>query len=195
MSLRVLLVLEDASLNGYLLEPVVEALLADVGKPFARIHKLSTPEQPQGFDHAVKLLKDVRTQTRNYPERPIWVFLPDADRGTPDVLDRLEAEVRLRGPRLLTCALQPEAEIIGLVGRETAVNHTWAQLRAHPRLKEAVFDPYLRSLNSRAAGRGRAQLAQSAISNLQRLYRRCGELKVLRDRLAAEINQIEGTAP
>lgn len=194
MSLRVLLILEDARNNGYLLEPLLKAILSDINKPYAKIGKLMKPTQPQGFDSATRLIRDPQTLLANGPEFPLWVFMPDADRGIPQVLEGLERDLACAGQRLLTCALKPEAEICALIGRERELGLSWKELRQHPRLKEEVFERHLRSLRDRSPGAGRTQLIQAVLKNLKLVYRRCDELQSLKQRLQQTIAEIEGKA-
>ena len=43
MSLRVLVIPEDPTHNGYILKPIAEMILADVGKPNAKVELLTNP--------------------------------------------------------------------------------------------------------------------------------------------------------
>ena len=51
MSVRVLVIPEDPFNNGYILKPLVDAVLADVGKPLAETQILINPRL-RGYDHA-----------------------------------------------------------------------------------------------------------------------------------------------
>jgi hypothetical protein len=44
MSFRVLVIPEDPTYNGYILKPLVERMLAEAGKPNARVTLLTNPK-------------------------------------------------------------------------------------------------------------------------------------------------------
>ena len=71
MSIRVLVIPEDPFNNGYILKPLVDAMLADVGKPLAKTMILSNPRL-RGYDHALKAIRE------DLPDRygfwDLWIF-------------------------------------------------------------------------------------------------------------------------
>jgi hypothetical protein len=76
LSFRVLVVPEDPTNDRYILKPLVEALLADVGKPRAKVEVL-TNSRIQGFEHAKRLL--LERLPDQYSHRDLLLFLPDSD--------------------------------------------------------------------------------------------------------------------
>ncbi len=56
MSFRVLVIPEDPTYNGYILRPLAETMLAEAGRPNARVTVLANPKL-DGYDHAVQAIK------------------------------------------------------------------------------------------------------------------------------------------
>ena len=63
MSFTVLVIPEDPVLNGHILKPLTEAVMADAGRPAAKVDVLSNPRL-RGYDDAQgKIAKNVLTST------------------------------------------------------------------------------------------------------------------------------------
>lgn len=197
MSLRVFLIPEDPRNNGHLLEPALQAILADIGRPRAKIETWHRNPAPRGYAHTLTLLKDPATH-RKYGHLPIWLFMPDEDPGQPCKIGELQHLQQMlannHGQRFLFRMLRPCAEILGLAGCPNLPG-SWQSLRQHPQLKQAVFEPYLQRHVTLTPGGGRRELAEAAARNVQRLYQLCPELKKLRDRLEEAIAALEGRTP
>lgn len=141
MSFRVLVVPEDPTNDRYILKPLVEALLADVGKPRAKVEVLANP-RIQGYEHAKRLL--LERLLDQYSHRDLLLFLPDSDlRDRSDEFAHLERAATERGARLLCCAAIPEVEIWLLAGHAESLSVTWSRARSHGGLKESIFGPFL----------------------------------------------------
>ncbi len=77
MSFRVLVIPEDPTYNGYILQPIVERMLAELGKPNAHVVVLPNPKL-NGYPHAVSAIRgDLVDRYRHFD---LWLFLPDGDR-------------------------------------------------------------------------------------------------------------------
>ena len=57
MSCRVLVIPEDPTLNGHILKPLVKVLMADAGRPSARVRILENP-RVQGYVQALQVIRD-----------------------------------------------------------------------------------------------------------------------------------------
>ena len=187
MSLRVLVIPEDPTNNGYILRPLVQALVAAAGRPRAVVTVLSNPRLT-GFDHAARALRDdLSTRYRHYD---LWLFMPDADRAVPAAMTGYEAELAQQGVRLLTCAAQPEVEIYACTAFRNEIGMPWEQARAHHRFKEQVFEPLLAKYgDSRRPGGGRDQMIAASLARFPSLLQLCPELGQLRDRIAEVVQQ------
>jgi len=185
VSFRVLVIPEDPTYNGYILKPLVERMLGEVGKPKARVTILTNPKL-NGYPHAVSAIKgDLADRYRHFD---LWLFLPDADRATG--LPGLEEELAQRGVHLLCCAAQPEVEAWLLAGYRDELGFSWPEVREHQRLKEDVFEPFLtRSGDARSPGGGREKLIGRTLSNYRGLLSVCPELAELDNRLRALLPQ------
>ena len=65
MSFTVLVIPEDPVLNGHILKPLTEAVMADAGRPAAKVDVLSSPRL-RGYDDAVKALRSGRLERYNF---------------------------------------------------------------------------------------------------------------------------------
>jgi hypothetical protein len=189
VSLRVLVVPEDPTHNGYILRPLVQALMAAAGRPRALVTVLSNPRLT-GFDHALRALRD--ELPGKYRHYDLWLFMPDADRATPAAMAALEADLQRQGIRLLVCAAQPEVEVFACVAHRADLGMTWDQARTHGRFKEQVFEPLLaRHGDKRRAGGGRDQLMAASLARFQALLQLCPELRTLLDRIGQQLQTIQ----
>lgn len=179
MSLRVLVIPEDPTYNGYILKPLVERMLAEIGKPNARVTLLTNPKLG-GYDQAVQAIRNELPD--RYSHFDLWLFLPDAD--VAGDLRGLEREASDKGVPLLCCAAVPEVEAWLLAGHRERLNVGWSDVRKHSRLKEEVFEPFMRKHgDARSAGGGREALMRQTLSNYRGLLEVCPELADLEKRL------------
>ncbi|MBM4081427.1 MAG: hypothetical protein FJ272_06150 [Planctomycetes bacterium] len=149
MSFRVLVIPEDPTYNGYILKPLAERMLAETGKPQARVALLTNPKLG-GIEEAKAAVRGKLVEA--YGHFDLWLFLPDADRASG--LDELEKAVAARGVRLFCCAARPEVEAWLLAGHRDKLGLAWSEVVRHPRLKEGVFEPFLAAHGDpRRAGR------------------------------------------
>lgn len=187
MSFRVLVIPEDPTHNGYILKPLMEALLADAGRPQASVQVLSSPRL-NGYDHALRAIRHELADSYRWFD--LWVFVPDADRGTPAAMAALEADLAGKGVTLFCCPAEPEVEIYACAAFRADMPVDWAAARAHPRMKEALFEPLLLAHgDARSAGGGRVQMIEESIRNMPALLQLCPELKRLRDRVAGLVTK------
>lgn len=185
MSLRVLVIPEDPTYNGYILQPLVERMLSELGKPNARVVILTNPKL-NGYAHAVSAIKGDLAD--RYGHFDLWLFLPDADRASG--LPHLEEEMAGRGVHLFCCAAKPEVEAWLLVGYRDQLGISWAEAREHRRLKEDVFEPFLaRTGDARSPGGGRERLIRQTLSNYRGLLSVCPELAELEHRLRTFLSE------
>ena len=114
MSYRVLVIPEDPTHNGYILKPLVEAILTDAGKPQARVQVLTNPKLG-GYDHALAAIRGELSDRYGYWD--LWLFIPDADRASEDAMRALEGDLKRKQVTLLCCAARPEPSITPLAMR------------------------------------------------------------------------------
>ena len=187
MSFKVLVIPEDPTHNGYILKPLVQALVADAGRPRAAVTVLTNPWLG-GYDHALRAVKGELTE--RYAFWDLWLFMPDADRASPAAMLALEAELAARQVRLLCCPAEPEVEIYACAAYRDTLPGGWALARKHLRFKEVHFDPLLALHgDARRAGGGRDRMMAEALKNYPLLLQLCPELRTLRDRIAMLVQQ------
>ena len=183
MSFNVLVIPEDPTLNGHILKPLAERLLEDAGKPNAKVKVLDKPRM-RGYRQAVRAVRDALPERYGFFD--LWLFFPDADRAGAAAMDQLETDLDAQGITLFCCPAQPEVEIYACAAFRDDLPGTWEEARAHPRMKEEVFEPLRSQLGfeRRAPGGGRKSMIQQSLQNLPRLYQLCAETRRLRDRIA-----------
>jgi hypothetical protein len=181
----VLVIPEDPTYNGYILKPIVERMLAELGKPKADVIVLSNPRL-MGYDQAVRAIRgDLVDRYRHFQ---LWLFLPDGDRAKG--LEPLESELSGQGVHLFCCAAKPEVEAWLLAGYRDKLPISWTEVRQHPRLKEGLFEPFLQQFgNTRSSGGGRERLTRQTLSSYQGLLHLCPELGELQERLRGFLAQ------
>ena len=187
MSFSVLVIPEDPQQNGHILKPLVQAIMGDIGRPHAKVNLLTRP-RVRGYDQAVMTLRN--ELNARYGFMDLWLFFPDADRATSDAMQDLEEHVEAKGITLLCCAAHPEVEIYACAAFRNDILEAWEDVRRHPRMKEEVFDTLLRRYGDpRRPGAGRGVMINESLRNLPRLFQLCPELRRLRDRIAAHLEE------
>jgi hypothetical protein len=180
---RVLVIPEDPTLNGYILKPLVEMLLSEAGKPTARVTVLTNP-RVRGYDEAVRVVRDELSSRYGFMD--LWLFFPDADRASDAAMRDLERSLRAEDIALLCCLAEPEVEVYACVAYREEVRGSWHEARSNPRFKETVFEPLLRTHGDpRRPGGGRGAMTERSIKQRNRFFRLCPEVADLRDRIVA----------
>jgi hypothetical protein len=182
LSYQVIVVSEDPTNNGYILKPLVAAILNGCGKPRARITILANP-RTQGYEHAKSLLKN--ELIARYKHANLLLFLPDADgKNRAGEFAALEEQGRIHGTKLLCCAAKEELEAWLLAGHTDKITVPWAEVRGDVSVKETVFEPFLAEYgDSRQPGGGREGLMRTTLTNYQGLKVKCPEIADLELRI------------
>ncbi len=181
MSFKVLVIPEDPTNNGYILKPLIEAILADAGKSRAKVQVLTSPRL-NGYDDAVKAINGDLFE--RYGHWDLWIFIPDADRASAAAMRAMEENLAAKRIKLLCCAAEPEVEIYACVGYRSELGAHWSEVRNSRKMKEHFFEPLLSTKgDSRRAGGGRDQLINASIASLPTVYAFCPELRELRNRV------------
>ncbi len=189
MSFRVLVVPEDPRNNGYILDPLVVRILAECGKPNARVTVLTNP-RAQGYEHAKQLLKDQVLAI--YSHQDLVLFLPDADgKDRSQAFEELAAVADQTAVDLLCCAAVQEVETWLLAGHTEKLDRPWSEVRNDVSVKENVFIPFLeRYGDPKRAGGGRDILMKETLGNYRGLTDRCPELRELENRIRQLIESL-----
>ncbi len=184
VSVQVLVIPEDPTNNGYILKPVVDMVLAEAGKPAAKVRVLGNP-RVRGYDDAVRVVrKDLASR---YGFMDLWLFLPDADRASSGAMQVLEEDLHAQGVTLLCCPAVPEVEVYACVAYRGEIA-SWQEVRADPRMREAYFDPLLEKHGDRRKpGRGRRMMIERSLRSRRAFFQLCPEIADLRDRVQASL--------
>ena len=182
MSFKVLVVPEDPTNNGYILQPLVTRMLEGCGRPQGKVTVLTNPKTA-GYDHAKAILIDQVFD--RYSHYDLLLFLCDADgKDRTAAFANLEAQGTEKQVRLICCAAIQEVETWLLAGHTNNLNREWAEVRADVSVKENVFDPFMAQHgDSRRPGGGRDLLMKDTLQNYAGLLERCPELRSLENRI------------
>lgn len=192
MSVRVLVIPEDPTLNGYILKPLVEMILAEAGKPAAKVTVL-TNRRVRGYDEAVRTIRSELSS--RYAFMDLWLFIPDADRANDDAMRDLELSLRKQNIRLLCCPAEPEVEVYACAAYCEEIQASWNDVRSDQRFKETVFEPLLEAHgNRRWPGQGRRAMTEKWIARRRQFFRLCPEIAELRDRIVETLGGLQATA-
>jgi hypothetical protein len=196
MSLNVLVVPENPTYNGAILQPLCERLLEECGKPRANVEVMANP-RTNGYEHAKSLFPVAILDL--YSHKHLILFLPDSDgKDRKAEFVRLEAEFEqhvaaiAKPIRVICCAAVPEVEAWLLAGHadKWEPDWKWGTMREDRSIKESYFNPFLLKHGkdqSRYPDEGRKQFMQEALKNYAGIKLRCPELQELEDRVRAHI--------
>jgi hypothetical protein len=181
LSCRLLVIPEDPTLNGYILNPLVSRLATACGKGNAEVRILTNP-RVSGFEHACSRMPVIVEQWKHFD---LLLFLPDADgKDRSAVFARLEREAAGQGARLICCAAVQEIEVWLLAGHVAKLGRSWSRVREDSSVKESVFASFLITHgDSRRPGGGRDILMKDTLANYRGLLERCPELAELEKRI------------
>lgn len=190
MSVSVSVLCEDHTNDQYLVEPVIRAALAALGKPRATVHVKSQAKNLRGID---RLLVHMPAHLARWggPSSAV-VFVADADckDGTDGRGDRRAVMLeRLAGcephsaKAVVLVAIQ-EAEVWALWGVRAELGVPWPEVRAECHPKERFFEAYLDGSLTPDGGR-RNLMVKALSSGWGSLKAGCPELQRLEDELGA----------
>ncbi|MCC7373574.1 MAG: hypothetical protein IT581_02885 [Verrucomicrobiales bacterium] len=183
MSFQVLVVPEDPRYNGAILKPLFEKLLAEAGRPFARV-VVSHGWKQRGYEAVMASLSDLIGQYRYFD---LIVLVVDSDGRLPGRLQRMaieETKARDAGARLVGVVAVEEVETWLLMGHLPRLRASWREVRSDASVKENHFQPFLKEFGdptSPDGGRGRLML--EALQDFNGILQRCDELRHLLGRI------------
>lgn len=183
--MKILIILEDPTLDQYIVKPIVAKLLQDVSR-IARVEVLRDPHL-RGLEQAL----DRNTLAEIIEDNPmidLFLLVVDRDCNRFRSEARVAAREREFADRLLGCVAIEEVEVwmLGLCDIKR-LPAPWQEIRSHCDPKESFAEPFLTANGwTTEVGHGRKR-AMDALSQggMRRLLSRCQELRSLRDRLSA----------
>jgi len=191
MSLNVLIIAEDYRHDQYVLKPVVQSLLSEVGRGNANVQICKDP-MIGGVEEALdeNILEDV---VLTNPQVDLYLLVVDRDGEERDKSKRLQAREQdvqplLRDPQILFGEqAHQEVEVWLLAGQDDLpTDWNWKDVRDEPDPKEMYFNAYVEEKGLRnSPGKGRKRLGEVAGRNYRtRVRQLCDEVRKLEDRVA-----------
>ena len=188
--MNVLVIPEDFRKDQHLLRPLIQALLAHLGKPRAKVVVCFDPllaGVSRALDEA-----ELNTIVRDNPMVDLFLLCVDRD-GEPGrraALDRLEARLQPRVKKESALFLGENAwqelEVWTLAGHDLPSDWQWAVIRTERDPKERYFEPLARARGvHETEGGGRRTLGEKAARRFRRVCQRCPEVQTLCDRVRA----------
>jgi len=191
--MNVLIIPEDFRKDQFMLKPIFEAILREVGKPRANVRVCMDPllggiVQALDWERISEIIERYKGM--------VEVFILAVDRDGIDsrrtTLDNIEEKAAKEfGPALLYSEnAWQELEVWAIAGQDLPSDWSWQEIRAEVHPKERYFEPLarLRQVENEPGG-GRKTLGIEAAKNYRRVKGRCPEdIGALETRLAEKFN-------
>jgi hypothetical protein len=181
VSYKVLIIPEDFTKDEHVLKPVVEKIMADVGKQNATVLVCRDPNFG-GLGEALKkerLRKDVIAR---YPMVDLFVLLVDRDgeagRETTaaNIETELTGELTPRNARFVAELARQEVEVFAIAGHDLPDGWSWQEIRADADVKNTFFQALVKAKGvENHPHDGRKKLMADGIQNWTRIKSRCPE--------------------
>ena len=171
--MRVLLIPEDPTYDQHILKPLFDRLLAEIGKPRARVVVCREPNLG-GVEEALKVDR-LREIVDGYPMVDLFVLCVDRD-GESGRRTRLDQIEKALGANFLAENAWEELETWVLAGLSLPGEWPWRDVRKEVHVKEIYFEPLTesRGIADHPDG-GRAVLTKEAASRIPAIRQKCPE--------------------
>jgi hypothetical protein len=184
--MKVLVIPENPTLDQYILKPVVECLLRELGRGTARVEILQEPHL-NGVEQALDahVLAGIHG---GYPMIDLFLLIIDRDgvESRQSRVDARVAEANGRGKSMVGCLAIEEIEVWALAPHADGINAAWKSIRSERSPKEVYFEPFIEKNNwLESVGKGRKVVMKALAGNWRSLKTRCPELQKLQDDVAA----------
>ena len=187
--MKVAFVCEDPTNDQYIVRPVLQALLADLGRPRARVFPVTNP-RTTGFDSLLAHACEILDRYSQQAAAVIFVIDLDCDDGSPG---RRNKPQRLRNAlsqcagtlNTVSVAAVQEVEVWALWGVRNELADSWTEVRAQCDPKDIYFEGQITKADGLTPDGGRRRLVESALaSGWRSIAGACPELADLREELA-----------
>ncbi|MGQ0719565.1 MAG: hypothetical protein ACT4NP_20065 [Pseudonocardiales bacterium] len=189
MSLRVFVACEDHTHDQYILKPVLECLLASIGRARAQV-KIITAPRMRGIDALKSNACSILTLYGPLSDAVIFAFDADGLDGKDGRRDRKSSFISLlkgcanHADKAIVVAARQELEVWALWGNRSNLTVSWQAVRSEQHPKELFFDTLTNTADWRKPGKGRSRLIQDSLSTgWQSLKQGCEELQELEEEL------------
>lgn len=180
--MKVLLIPEDQTQDGFIALPIVEALLADLEIP-ARVSVLPEPRL-RGAGDSLKA-ETVAQIIADNPMIDVFVLLADRDCDRQSHEAKASAREKEHPDKLIACLALQELEVWLLALYKDQLGAPWGEVRDHCDPKERWAEPLLAQLGTSGPGGGRKKAMRALSGKLRTLLSLCDELQHLQQRLGA----------
>ena len=174
--MTILIIPEDFRKDQFLLKPLFERLLANLGRPKARIKVCQEPLLG-GVHEALKSERIQEVVDQHAGMTDIFILCVDRDGrpGRRQRLGRIEDEFGHNRVFLAECAWE-EIETWILAGLDLPRSWHWADVRAEIQVKETYFDVLARDLGiADGPDGGRRELGKLAARQIVAIRQKCPE--------------------
>lgn len=180
--MKVLIIPEDQTHDGFIAKPIIEAILKDIGRA-ARVDVLPEPRL-RGASEALD--KDVVASiVKNNPMTDVFVLVVDRDCDRDGHVAKAKARESEHADKLVACLAVEEVEVWMLALYKDKLKAPWTQVRKHCDPKEEWALPLLDKLGTGGPGGGRKKAMRALQAKLNTVLSLCDELKELRRQLEA----------
>lgn len=181
--MKVLIIPEDPTNDSFIIKPVIEAILADLGRR-ARVDMLRDP-QLRGTSDALDTAMVKRIVEEN-PMEDLFVLVVDRDCNRKGTESKAQARATEHEGRLLACVARQEVEVWMLALHAEKIERPFREVREECDPKELFAEPLLDRLGPRVGpGAGRKAAMRALAGNIRSLMARCDELGGLRAQIDA----------
>ena len=174
--MNVLLIPEDFRQDRYILKPIFEALMDDLGRPSARVEVCVDPLLG-GVRQALKseLLSEIVDQYQGKADVFVLCVDRDGETGRRQRLDQIESEFQPKCVFLSENAWE-EIETWVLAGLDLPGEWRWQVVRKEVHVKEQYFEPYANQRGlADSPGGGRKVLGNEASRRINAIRQKCPE--------------------
>lgn len=175
--MKVLVIVEDPTHDRYIVQPVIEAILADLGRK-ARVFVLQDPHL-RGASEALDAAMIRRIVDEN-PMIDLFVLAIDRDCDREGNEGKAQARAAEHDGRLIACVAHQEVEVWMLALHAETIDAPFRDVRAECDPKERFAEPLLVRLGRGGLGDGRKAAMRALGGKTRSLLDRCTELAGLR---------------
>ncbi len=178
--MKVLIIPEDQTLDGFVAKPVIEAIFGDLGIS-ARVAVLPEPRL-RGANDALDQTLIAEIVAEN-PMEDLFLLIVDRDCDRDKATDRAKARESEHPSRLLACVAIEELEVWLLALHRDQISVGWSMVRRECDPKERWAEPLLKQIGTGGPGGGRKKAMGRLSGQLKSLMGLCDEVGQLRERI------------
>ncbi|MEI6044370.1 MAG: hypothetical protein WCS37_08265 [Chloroflexota bacterium] len=178
--MNILIIPEDFRNDQYILKPIIEAMVTELGKPTAKV-RVCKDSLLGGVSQALKWDNILQIIERYKGMVDLFLLCVDRDNdvGRKTVLTNIEQQAQNILPEkkgFLAENAWQEIEVWVLAGHSLPKNWNWQAIRNESNPKEVYFLPFAKECGViNEPGEGRKTLANEVVSRYKRIRRICPE--------------------